>query len=266
MLCAVALSMAQAPASPTPPQHEESAPGTLEAPVLTPAHPPASTPPPAPVQETAPATAPDAAAPAATQDVPPPAAPKDATLEPPPAKKPQAAQADKTSPMPKAAVTEGADGKPYVIGSLDVLYIRVWNNGPLTGMVDVRPDGMISLALIGEVKVDGLTVPELTDTLKKRLGEFLVDPQLDVQVTKVNSKKYLVVGEVGRPGDYPLIGRTTIFEALTVAGMRDTANQKKIYLLRGSKRFPFNYKEVLQGKNLAQDIPVENGDRIVVPQ
>ena len=168
--------------------------------------------------------------------------------------------------MPRPAVTEGADGKPYVIGALDVLYIRVWNNTNLTGMVDVGPDGMISLALIGEVKADGLTRAQLIDELKTRLGEYLNDPQIDVQVTKVNSKKYLVTGEVGRPGDYPLVGKTTIFEALTIAGMRDTANQKKIYVLRGTKRFNFNYKEVLQGKNLAQDIPLENGDRIIVPQ
>ena len=169
--------------------------------------------------------------------------------------------------MPKPAVTEGADGKPYVIGSLDVLYIRVWNQANLTGMFDVAPDGMISMSLVGEVKADGLTRAQLIDVLKAKLDECcLNDPQVDVQVTKINSKEYLVTGEVNRPSDYPLVGKTTIFEALTIAGLRDTANKKKIYLLRGQQRFNFNYNEVVQGKNLKQDIPIENGDRIIVPQ
>lgn len=169
--------------------------------------------------------------------------------------------------MPKSAVTETADGKPYVIGSLDVLYIRVWNQPNLTGMFDVAPDGMISMSLVGEVKADGLTRAQLIEVLKKKLDECcLNDPQVDVQVTKINSKHYLVVGEVGRPGTVPLVGKITIFEALTMAGVRETANMKKIYLLRGGKKIPFNYKDVLQGKSLDKDIPLEDGDRIVVPQ
>jgi polysaccharide export outer membrane protein len=75
-----------------------------------------------------------------------------------------------------------------------------------------------------------------------------------------------VVGDVGHPGPFPLIGRTTIFEALTTAGIRETANLKKIYLLRGSRKIPFNYKDVLEGKHLEQDIPLQDGDRIIVPQ
>lgn len=133
-------------------------------------------------------------------------------------------------------------------------------------MVDVRPDGMISLALIGEIKADGLTVPQLVDVLKVKLSEFFISPEIDVQVTKPNSKKFLIIGEVGRPGEYPLVGKTSILEALSGAGLRETANLKKIYLLRGTVKHFFNYKDVIDGKHLEQDIPVENGDRIVVPQ
>jgi polysaccharide export outer membrane protein len=153
-----------------------------------------------------------------------------------------------------------------VIGALDVLYIRVWNNPNLTGMVDVRTDGMISLSLVGELKADGLTVPQLTGLLNEKFKEYMLNPEVNVQVTKVNSKKFLVFGAVGRPGEYPLIAKTSLFEALVTAGVRDTAKLNKIVLMRGSEKHLFNYKEVLQGKNMKQDIPVESGDRIYVPE
>jgi polysaccharide export outer membrane protein len=216
---------------------------------------------PAPPSAASPSAVPDSGAPAAgtlpeTKPAPNP------TVEPPPTRKTPAAAAPQKSPAPA-----GSDGKPYVIGALDVLYIRVWNNPQLTGMVNVQPDGMFSLALIGEVRADGLTVPQLIDVLKTKLGEFLNSPEVDVSVTKINSKKYFMFGEIGRPGEYPLIGKTTILDALSNSGgFRETANQKKIYLLRGSTKYFFNYKDVIQGKSLKQDIPIESGDKIVVPQ
>jgi polysaccharide export outer membrane protein len=240
IVCAVCLGTAQKPATPTPAETEGQRQNRpVEAPPLTP-----------------PATQ----SPANTNAAPAPA--KDSSLEPPPPKRQNAG----TAPMPKPAVTDGPDGKPYVIGPLDVLYIRVWNNSNLTGMVDVRTDGMISLALVGEVKADGLTVPQLTELLNNRFSEYMLNPEVNVQVTKVNSKKYLIFGGVGRPGEYPLIGKMTIFEALVTAGLRDTAKQTKIVLMRGSEKHPFNYKEVLKGQNMKQDIPLENGDRIYVPE
>ena len=157
--------------------------------------------------------------------------------------------------------------KPYIIGSLDVLYIRVWNNQNLTGPVDVRPDGMISLPLVGEMKADGVTVAALKEVIRTKLGDFLNSPEVDVQVSRVNSKKVLVLGAVNRTGAFPLVGRTTVLEALSSAGgFRDFANQKKIYILRGTRRFSFNYKEVILGKHPEQDIVLENGDKIVVPE
>ncbi len=193
----------------------------------------------------------------------PPASTPKPPLEPPPTRKASA------GPVPPQAPKKpgSSDEKPYVIGPLDVLYIRVWNNQNLTGMVNVQPDGMMSLALIGEIKADGLTVPQLIDILKTKLSDYLNSPEVDVSVTKVNSKKFYILGEVGRPGEYPLVGRTTIMEALSSSGgFRDTANQKKIYLLRGKEKHPFSYKDVIEGKHLEQDIAIENGDRIVVPQ
>jgi polysaccharide export outer membrane protein len=156
---------------------------------------------------------------------------------------------------------------PYVIGSLDVLSIRVWNNANLTQLYDVRPDGVISMPLIGEVKADGLTVEALTQVLTTKLKDYLTDPDVNIQVAKINSKRYYILGEgAARSGAFPLVEPITVMEALSNAGgFRDFANTKKIYILRGSQKFNFNYKEVSQGKHLEQDIQIQNGDKIFIP-
>jgi polysaccharide export outer membrane protein len=166
---------------------------------------------------------------------------------------------------PPAGAAESA--KRYVIGSLDVLYVRVWNNANLTGLVDVRPDGMISMPLIGEVRADGLTVEQFKEALRTRLSTYFANsPEVDVQVTKINSKKYYIYGEVLHQGEFPLIGQTTVLDALSNAGgFKDFANLKKIYVLRGKQKLMFNYKDVSNGKKIEQNITLENGDRIFVP-
>jgi polysaccharide export outer membrane protein len=162
------------------------------------------------------------------------------------------------------ASTPGA--APYVIGPLDVLFVRVWGNQNLTGLVDVRPDGMLSMPLIGEMKADGATVAEVREMIRARLEDFLIKPEVDVQVTKVNSKKFYIFGEVGRQGEFPLIGSITVLDALSNSGgFRDFANTKKIYILRGTQKLFFNYKEVSNGKRMEQNIKLLNGDRIFVP-
>jgi polysaccharide export outer membrane protein len=99
------------------------------------------------------------------------------------------------------------------------------------------------------------------------LKEFLNSPEVDVQVLKVNSKRYFVYGGVGRPGEYPLVEETTVMDALSiVSGFKDFANKKKIYVLRGTQKFNFNYNEVSKGKNLEQNIQLQSGDRIFVPE
>jgi polysaccharide export outer membrane protein len=153
-----------------------------------------------------------------------------------------------------------------VLGPLDVISVKVWNNPNLSSPLDVGSDGMISLPLIGQVKADGLTAQQLKEVLAGRLGEFLNSPEVDVQVLKVNSKRFFVYGEVGRPGEFPLVEATTVMDALSqVGGFRDFANTKKIYVLRGSQKFNFNYKDVSKGKNLEQNILLQSGDRIFVP-
>jgi polysaccharide export outer membrane protein len=182
----------------------------------------------------------------------------------PPTRKPDA---DGKAPAEKAAASPAGKKPPYVLGPLDVISVRVWNNPNLTSPLDIGSDGMISMPLIGQVKADGLTAQQLKQALAERLGEFLNSPEVDVQVLKVNSKRYYVYGGVGHPGEFPLVQETTIMDALSsVAGFRDFANTKKIYVLRGSQKFNFNYKDVSKGKNMEQNILLQNGDRIFVPE
>lgn len=158
------------------------------------------------------------------------------------------------------------DPKSYKLGPEDVIFIRVWREPELTGPILVRPDGKISMPLIGELEAAGVTPEELSKNITEALGKVMNRPEVFISVQQVNSKKYYLVGEVNRAGEYPLITRTTVFDAISKAGgLREYANGKKIVISRGDKRIKFNYKEVLAGKNLSQNIDLENGDTVIVP-
>jgi polysaccharide export outer membrane protein len=164
---------------------------------------------------------------------------------------------------------DSSSAKPYVIGPLDVLDIKVWENQNLSGYSDVGPDGMISLPLIGQVKADGLTQAELTKVIRDRLASSVTvcPPHVNVQVVRVNSKKFYIYGGVFRQGEFPLTTEMTVMDAFAnCGGFKDFANLKKIYIMRGTKKFDFNYKDVSHGKNISQDIKLQNGDRIFVPE
>jgi polysaccharide biosynthesis/export protein len=166
----------------------------------------------------------------------------------------------------KKAVGAAVDPKSYIIGPEDILSIRVWREPDLSGPVGVRPDGKISLPLVGEIQAGGLTPDQLAEKLKQAFSKDLTNPEVMVQVATVNSKKYFITGEVNRPGSYPLVLPTTILEAIAIAGgFRDWAVKKGILILRGPKRYRFNYNEVVKGKNLTQNVLLENGDHIIVP-
>lgn len=164
---------------------------------------------------------------------------------------------------------EDASVKHYVIGPLDVLDVRVWKDPNLSGTFDVGPDGMISLPLLGQVKADGLTLADLTHTIRTRLAASVFEcaPEVNVQLLRNNSKKYFIYGGVLKQGEFPLNTEMTVMEAFAnCGGFKDFANLKKIYILRGSKKIPFNYKDVSHGKNMEQDIKIQNGDKIFVPE
>ncbi len=167
---------------------------------------------------------------------------------------------------PRVAGGSPVDPKNYVIGPEDMLLIRVWREPELSGQFPVRPDGRISLPLVNELQAAGLTPEQLAAAVVQGLGKYMTQPEVSVAVVQVNSKKYFVIGEVARPGPYPLTVPTTVLEALvTAGGFRDFANQKKILVLRGAQRLKFNYKDVVAGKNTEQNVLLESGDKIIVP-
>jgi polysaccharide export outer membrane protein len=130
----------------------------------------------------------------------------------------------------------------------------------------VRPDGKITMPLIGEVRATGQSPLQLTATLKQLLTQYLNNPDVSVFVTEVRSKKFYIDGEVNRPGSFPLVTPTSVLEALSHSGgFREFANTKKIRVLRGGQIRHFSYKDVTNGKHLEQNIAVENGDHIIVP-
>ena len=158
------------------------------------------------------------------------------------------------------------DQEKYQIGPEDLLFVRVWREPDFTLPVAVRPDGKITMPLIGEVRAAGQSPLQLTADLRQLLTQYLNNPDVSVFVTEVRSKKFYIDGEVNRPGSFALVTPTSVLEALSRSGgFREFANSKKIRVLRGGKIHHFNYKEVTNGKHLEQNIAVESGDHIIVP-
>lgn len=159
----------------------------------------------------------------------------------------------------------------FVIGAEDVLAINVWKEPELSRTVPVRPDGMISLPLVNDVKASGLTPMQLSVSITEKLRKFMTEPQVTVIVQTINSRKIHLVGEVNRAGTFPMLPDMTVLQALSGAGgFTQYANTKKIYVLRQTEngqqvKIPFNYKEVIQGKKPEQNIILKSGDTIVVP-
>jgi polysaccharide biosynthesis/export protein len=172
---------------------------------------------------------------------------------------------------PSEKLDSTASDQDYVIGPQDLLAINVWHEPELSESVPVRPDGKISLPLVGDLKVSGLTPRLLATRLAKELHGYIRKPQVTVMVREVNSHKFYILGQVERPGSYPLSTSMTVLDGLaTAGGFRDFAKVQRIYLLRlmpdGSrKRFPFDYKAAVNGKNSYRDIELQTGDTLVVP-
>ncbi len=161
--------------------------------------------------------------------------------------------------------------KEFVIGVEDVLNINVWKEPELSKILPVRPDGKISLPLIGEIKATGLTPVQLEDQITTELKKYMADPQVTVIVAEVHSLTFNVVGQVQKPGYYPLTRRMTVLDAIALCGgFQPFAKQKKIYVLRTmadgkEARLPFNYKDVIKGKRADENIELKPRDTVVVP-
>jgi polysaccharide export outer membrane protein len=193
---------------------------------------------------------------------------------PPPASQPQESPASppaehgtegKNVPAPSTAGAP-VDSNGYKIGPADILNIRVWNEPEFSGPVAVHQDGKITLPLVGDLQAGGNTPAQVEQTVTKALGKYVVHPLVTVTVQQVESKKYYMDGRIARPGEYPLVVPTTVLEAISKAGgIQEFGNQKKIYILRGDQRIPFNYKDVVRGKHMEQNIELKPGDHVVVP-
>jgi polysaccharide export outer membrane protein len=159
----------------------------------------------------------------------------------------------------------------YIIGVGDVLEINVWKESELSKTVPVRPDGMITLPLVGEIKAVGLTPNQLQDQLTGSLQKVVSEPQVTVMVVSVNSLSFNIMGQVLKPGYYPLVRPISILDAIAMSGgFRDFAKEKKIYVLRTAadgkqQKLKFNYKDVIKGKNMSQNIMLQPHDILVVP-
>ena len=172
-----------------------------------------------------------------------------------------------SAPMDKEPVSVA--GPDYVIGADDTLHVSVWKEPDLTSTLPVRPDGKISLPLLNDVQAAGLTPMQLANTLTEKLKKYLSDPRVTIVVTQMNSQRIYATGEVLHNGAMPLLPNMTVLQALSSAGFTQFANTKGIYVLRtaGGKqqKIAVNYKQLIKGDAMDQNIVLKPGDTIVVP-
>jgi polysaccharide biosynthesis/export protein len=158
----------------------------------------------------------------------------------------------------------------YVIGPLDVLEVLFWKDKDLSAEVVVRPDGKISLPLLNEIEAGGLTPEQLRLRVLESARRFVEDPTATVVVKQINSRNVYIMGEVLKPGTYPLGGPTSVLQLIAVAGgMTEFAARDEIVLMRTADgqtaRHRVKYNDVLKGKNLEQNLLLQPGDTVVVP-
>jgi polysaccharide export outer membrane protein len=194
-------------------------------------------------------------------------------------KKPDTPAQGQTSTLPQGPTTKSAslsgsgvgeiDNTRYVIGPDDSLAITVWKEPSLSGTIPVRPDGMISIALIGDLRAAGRTPMQLADDITVKLKKYIQDPNVSVVVMADSSQRIFLIGEVGHVGPVPMTPGMTPLQAIAAGGgLSAFANSKKIYILRNEggkqQKIPFNYKQALKGES-SQDVTLKPGDTIVVP-
>jgi polysaccharide export outer membrane protein len=176
------------------------------------------------------------------------------------------------TPAARAATATIATPLPadYVIGPDDVLSIVFWREAEMSGQVRVRPDGKISVPLLKDVNALGLTPDQLRGQLESDAKQFVTDPNATVVVVEINSRKIFVVGRVARPGVYDLNTPMNVLQAIaTAGGLLEFADSKNIVVERKTHertvRLPFNYGDVIRGKDADQNVLLQPGDTLIVP-
>lgn len=176
-------------------------------------------------------------------------------------------------PALPASVTQPASvalPDDYVIGAEDKLGIVFWREADLSGDVTVRPDGRVTLPVIGELQASGLRPDELRKQIEVAAANYLTEPNVAVVVREINSRRVFVTGRVSTPGVHLLKGSLTVMQAIALSGgLTEFADGKNIKVLRvvGGKSvtLPFNYKDVVRGRKLEQNVLLLPGDTVVVP-
>jgi polysaccharide biosynthesis/export protein len=186
---------------------------------------------------------------------------------------PLAAQSTSQIPATKAPSSTTAPGAPlpsdYVIGVDDVLSVVFWKEKDLSADVVVRPDGKISLPMLNDVPAAGMTPEQLARTIEQTALKYVREPGATVMVREIRSRKVYIVGEVGKPGTFPLASEMTVLQAIAEAGgLLEHAKKSDVAIVRmvsgREQRFKFNYNDVLRGRNTQQNIKLLPGDTIVV--
>jgi polysaccharide export outer membrane protein len=177
----------------------------------------------------------------------------------------------------KEALDEAAKpiSKEFLLGPEDLLEVTVWRNQDLSRTVVVRPDGKISLPLIGDVQASGLTSAQVGAKIAAKLAEFKENPNVSVSLKEVNSYFIYVLGEVLKPGKYPLKSYATVLQGVSLAGgFTNFASKSKMAVIRSVTngdgdlrqiRIPVPYDELLSGKGEIENFVLKSGDTIVVP-
>lgn len=165
--------------------------------------------------------------------------------------------------------------KDFFLGPEDVVEVNVWRNQDLSRTVVVRPDGMISLPLIGDVQASGFTSAQVGEKISKRLGEFKENPSVSVSVKEINSYVVYVVGEVVHPGKFQLKSYLTVLQGVSLAGgFTQYASKNKMAVVRSVRsgngeehqvRIPVRYDDLVMGKGEVGNFILLSGDTIVVP-
>ena len=160
----------------------------------------------------------------------------------------------------------------YIIGAEDVLEITVWRNVDLSKIAQVRPDGRISMPIIRDIMAEGRTPSQLAEEMTNRLREYVQNPVLSVSVKEINSSNIFVLGEVARPGKYPLKSKTTLLQGVTIAGgFTPTAARNQMVIFRfaesatGMKRLTASYDNIVLRGGITENFELKSGDTVVIP-
>ena len=182
----------------------------------------------------------------------------------------QSMAADTTEASPPETKKEIVTDPSYIIGPMDVLEIQVWKEPDFSRQVLVRPDGKITLPLVGDILASGMNTMGLKALLSEKLEDFVSKPEVTVIVLDSRSKNFYIIGKINRPGTYPLNPDMTVLQAISVAGgLAEWADKDSIRIIRrsGGKEeiLSFDYDKVISGKNLEQNILLNPNDTIIVP-